>query len=266
MDGLGIIILAAGKGKRMGGVYPKVLLKLGGRFLIDYVIRTALSLNPSRIVVVVGFAKEQVMEYLKSYEAIEPGYRQGLSGASEGSKQAVKLHYSFQEQQLGTGHAVRQTEKLFKEFNGTIVLLNGDVPLISTSTLQELLANHTKTGAGATVLTAHYENPGGYGRIVRDAAGNLLRIVEEEDAADKEKQISEINTGTFVFRAEHLFAHLSELKRDNAQTEYYVTDLIRILRKHGIAVAAWRTAHPEETYGVNTPEQLEALQSILMRT
>jgi len=239
---VGIVILAAGKGKRMGGIHPKVMFELDGRPLIDYVIETAGKLEPERICVVVGFGREQVKEHLAGRDNLE---------------------FAVQEPQLGTGHAVIQTKDAFRGFRGMFMVLYGDVPLISLETLRKLIRQHEETGAAATILSAEYANPFGYGRIIRDDRGNVNRIVEEKDAPDEIKKIREINTGIYVFDADKLFAHLDELRPENVQKELYITDMIGIFRKKGFPVGAVLAQHPEETYGVNTPEQLEELRQLL---
>jgi len=242
---IGIIILAAGKGKRMGGVFPKVLFQLDGKPLIDYVVVTAQALDPALMVLVVGFEKEKIINHLSN-----------ISG----------ITFAVQEKQLGTGHAVQQTSEIFRGFDGLVLLLYGDVPLISAETLRKLIEYHNESGNDATVLTADYQNPHGYGRIFRDVNGDLLCIIEEKDADESEKKIHEINTGMYVFNAPALYNHLFELKSNNIQKELYITDMIGLLREKGHSVGAYKTHTPSETYGVNTYEQLEELQKILKST
>ena len=256
MDSLRIIILAAGKGERMGGTKPKVMFELHGKPLIDYVIATARKLIPERIIVVVGFGKKQVIEHLKTYSG------RITDSPPASPDEHIPLQYVVQEEQLGTGHAVRQAEPLFRDFNGTIVILNGDVPLISLQTVQNLIEHHRTTGVATTVLSAEYTNPFGYGRIIRNAAEKLERIVEEKDAAPHERAIAEVNTGTYVFRSDSLFPYVAMIQRNNTQREYYLTDIIEILHLHGLTVSAWKTPVPEETYGINTPEQLQELNKL----
>jgi bifunctional UDP-N-acetylglucosamine pyrophosphorylase/glucosamine-1-phosphate N-acetyltransferase len=267
MNNLGIIILAAGKGKRMGGAKPKVLFELNGKPLIDYVIATARSLNPSRIVIVVGFGKEQVIEHLSRSDGFlknHPGEITDTLPTSEQIKfgKPVPLYYVVQEQLLGTGNAVQQAEPLFSNFNGTIAIFNGDVPLISIKTVQDLLNHHLTTDATVTILTASYSNPFGYGRIIHNSKGEPERIVEENDATPEERAITEVNTGTYVFRSDALFPHLHLIQRNNTQGEYYLTDIIEILRTRGFRISALKTSTPEETYGINTSEQLQKLNEL----
>jgi len=262
MNNLGIIILAAGKGKRMGGDLPKVLTKLGDKPLIDYVVTTAISLNPSKIAVVVGFEKEKVIDYITDH------FPQGIFEKKYLKKEVTykgetEVHYVHQREQLGTGHAVQETKEVFKNFNGDIVLLYGDAPLISKETIQNLISHHGQTGAAATILSADYDNPFGYGRVIRDESGVLLKVIEEKDASPLEKNITEVNTGTYVFRAEKLFADLDKLSRDNAQNELYITDMVGILREGGEITSSWKTDKREETFGINTPEELEKVRELL---
>lgn len=269
----GVIILAAGKGKRMSEQSgsgpesydhePKVLRKLNDKPLIDYVIRAAVGLDPSIIVVVTGYKKDLVIDYVTG---LMRHIRAQIREKDSRKKDTVKLEFALQERQLGTGHAVQQTEEKFAGFDGDIVLLNGDVPLITTDTMRGLICHHNNTTAAVTILTAVYENPHGYGRIIRDTAGELTKIVEERDATPAEKSIKEINTGTMVFGARQFFPYLSKLSRDNAQNELYITDMVGILRDQGRVTSAWIAQNKEETYGVNTIEDLSTLQSILTRT
>lgn len=250
MNDLGIIILAAGKGKRMGGDHPKVLAELDKKPLIDYVITTAMSLNPSEIAIVVGFEKEKVKRYVSEI------FINKLIGIPI-------INYVTQLEQLGTGHAVQQTKEIFKNFNGDIVLLNGDTPLITKKTIQNLISHHKKTGAAVTILSADYDDPFGYGRIIRDDSGALLKIIEEKDASQSEKTFTEVNTGTYVFRAEQLYKNLDRLSQENAQKELYITDMIGILRERGEITSSWETKNREETFGINTTEELERVQELL---
>ena len=262
MNTIGIIILAAGKGERMGGAYPKVLCELGGKSLIGHVLETAYRLNPCRIVVVAGFGKDKVIDYVTKHAGSHSVTNYKDSERSNDAS-AIDIRFAVQEPQLGTGHAVLQAKNIFTDFRGDILILSGDVPLISFETLILLLENHTSTGSGTTVLTADYKDPQGYGRIVFKKNGELQRIVEDKDAGKKDKEITIINSGIFVFQAQYLFKYLSMISRDNAQNEYYITDLVQVLREHNIKVSAWQTSHPEETYGVNTPDQLAYLNTLL---
>lgn len=242
---LGIIILAAGKGKRLGGIYPKVLFELAGRPLIDHVLDTAEALDPDRIVIVVGFGRDKVMSHFADRKGIR---------------------FAVQEPQLGTGHAVQQAEAALGDFDGAILILNGDVPLISPRSLRAFIDHYHRTGAAATVMTARFDDPHGYGRIIRNGNDDLFKIVEEKDATSAERSITEVNSGTFIFSAEVLYTHINFLTTENIQREYYITDMIAVLREHGYRVGAWETPHPDETRGVNTPEHLEALMRRLERS
>lgn len=262
MNTCSIIILAAGKGERMEGIRPKVLYELDSKPLIDHVLKTAYQLQPERIVVVVGFEKEKVMDFVTQH-AISHSVKRYNDTASSDNIDPIDIRFAIQNEQLGTGHAVLQAQEMFADFQGDILILSGDVPLISTETLSRLLKNHLESGAGATVLTANYKNPKGYGRIVFDEDGSLQKIVEDKDATHEEKKISVINTGIFVFHSDHLFTYLHNVNRDNAQAEYYITDLIQIIQEHSIKVSAFQSSNPKETYGINTPEQLAVLSSML---
>jgi bifunctional UDP-N-acetylglucosamine pyrophosphorylase/glucosamine-1-phosphate N-acetyltransferase len=230
-----VIILAAGQSTRIGlpGM-SKVLLTVGRETIIEKVVKTAESLGPDSIQVVVGFMAEKVMQTL-------------------GGRRA---NFVFQLEQLGTGHAVQQTEKLLRERQGDALILLGDVPLITAKTLKSLIEEHRGRKAAATVLSAIFENPSGYGRILRDKNGALEGILEDRDARDADRLNHECNSGIFCFEVASLFAALEQTRRDNAQKQYYLTDTIRILREMGKTVHCVTAESPEEVLGINNQQDL----------
>jgi bifunctional UDP-N-acetylglucosamine pyrophosphorylase / glucosamine-1-phosphate N-acetyltransferase len=233
---MNIVILAAGMGKRMRSALPKVLHPLAGRPLLSHVIDTARSLAPSRLVVVIGHGADQVRAAMN----------------------APDVQFAVQEQQLGTGHAVRQALPLLDPAQPTLVLY-GDVPLTRARTLERLL----KTAAdGYGVLTVTLDDPTGYGRIVRDAAGRMLRIVEQKDATPEQLRITEVNTGIMVAPTAQLAIWLDALKNDNAQGEYYLTDVVEHAISAGFEVATGQPEAEWETLGVNSKAQLAELERV----
>ncbi len=244
---LAVIILAAGKGTRMNNPdKAKVMFELSGKPMIAYVVHQAESLAPERIIAVVGFQKESVMDY--------------LSTAFYG-----RLEYAHQDVQLGTGHAVQQAEHLLGTFAGNVLILSGDVPLLRADTLRAFADAHSASGAVVSVLSVDAPNPAGYGRIVR-IEGNFERIVEHKDASESERAITEINSGIYLVRASSLFTALREVSNSNVQGEYYLTDIISILRGHGERVIAWKCDAFTEVLGINTIDQLAEAQRIMEQT
>jgi len=238
---LAAVILAAGQGKRMSGM-AKVLCRAGGRTLVESVASTARDAGASRIVCVLGHERDQVAAVLPpDVENVE------------------------QRERLGTGHAAMQAEALLRDFPGELLVLCGDTPLLRPGTLRELVRPVRQGRAAAAVLT--FEAPPGsaYGRIIRDAAGQVLRIVEAKDATPEELAVSEVNSGSYCFRAGELFARLRRLTNRNAQGEYYLTDVVGLLIADGVAVWAWRTGDADEGLGVNTPEELAAVEAAFRR-
>jgi len=233
---MNVVILAAGQGKRMRSDLPKVLHRLGGRPLLAHVLDTARELGAGRICVVYGHGGEAVREALD----------------------APDLAWVKQEPQLGTGHAVLQTLTFLDDAVPTVVLY-GDVPLIGAPTLARLVE---AAGGGLGLLTEVLEDPGGYGRIVRDDDGNILRIVEERDASDEERAIDEINTGFLAAPTAALKRWLPALGNDNAQGEYYLTDIVRLAIKEGMPVSASQPEEPWEVLGVNSKVQLAELERL----
>ena len=239
-----VVILAAGQGTRMKSQLPKVLHRVGGRSLIRRVIQTARAVRPSSIVAVVGHKAELVRDHMSD----QPD-----------------LRFALQEPQLGTAHALQQAEPLLKAARGTLVLLSGDVPLLRAETLGRLLDTHTEAGAAATVLTANLERPYGYGRIVRQA-GRIARIVEERDASPEERKIHEINSGIYAFDLELLFEALRGIASQNAQGEYYLTDLIAIYRRRKLPVETLTVDNPQEIRGINSRTELAEVSRIVRQT
>lgn len=245
------LVLAAGKGTRMHSDLAKVLHRINGRPMIHYVLDTAHALRPRRIIVIVGHQAGTVRRELAGLP--------GLPGPSR-----LTVEFAVQEEQLGTGHAVRQAEPMLAGESGVVLVLAGDTPLIRPSTLATLIHAHRRDSAAASVLTADVDDPTGLGRILRDGAGRIDRIVEEKDATEEQRALKEINTSTYCFDPVLLLRALDRLTPENRQGEYYLTDTIEILRQEGHRIADASAGTPEETMGINTPEQLSAAESWLL--
>ncbi len=232
---LGVIVLAAGQGKRMRSTLPKVMHKLAGQPLLAHVLDTAAQLSPRRTVVVYGHRGEYLMDYFSDRD----------------------VQWAEQSEQLGTGHAVLQAMHLMQDAE-TILVLYGDVPLIQLSTLQRLLTECKKGGLG--VLTVWLNNPHGYGRMVRDANGFIERIIEQKDANESQLAINEINTGIMAFEGARLHDWLYKIGNNNAQGEYYLTDVIGLAVSEGVVITSAQPESEEEVLGVNDRAQLAHLE------
>ena len=237
---LRVIILAAGKGTRMNSDLPKVLHKLNGKALLDFVLDESELLNPIETILVVGFKKEQVISHTEN---------------------RINLKYATQIEQLGTGHAVLQTEELLKNNKGHIIILYGDVPNIKASTLRPIIDEHIINNRDLTLITAEIDDPSGYGRIIRDKNGNLLKIVEEKDCDDDERKIKEWNPGIYIFKIPEVFEVLNNIRTNNASKEYYLTDAIGLAQQSNMQIKAIKIANSNEVIGINTADQLEELKS-----
>lgn len=240
--GISTIILAAGKGTRMKSDLPKVLHPLNGREMVQYVIDVAEEIGSEKTVLIVGHGREQV-------------------------KKAVmdrRVEFAVQEPQLGTGHAVMQAADHFKNYDGDVLVLSGDVPLLTAKTIRALMDIHQKQQPLASLLTAEMDNPTGYGRVVRDENGFVKAIVEHKDADEDTLKIKEINVGIYIFKSRRLFETLPKVKNDNKQGEYYLPDVVKIYVEQGEKVSAVKTPDVEETHGINTVEQLKAAEQILL--
>jgi bifunctional UDP-N-acetylglucosamine pyrophosphorylase/glucosamine-1-phosphate N-acetyltransferase len=235
-----VVILAAGKGVRMCSQMPKVLHQVAGKPMIWYVVKAVKEAGIDDIILVVGHGREMVREALSD----------------------EKLRFVVQEEQLGTGHALMQAQGSIDPDN-TLVVLAGDTPLLEGKTLKKLLDFHRQQQALATVLSALLPDPFGYGRIIRQADGGLERIVEEKDASPEEKEITEINTGMYCFQAGAVFAALSRIERSNVQGEYYLTDVLPILKTDGHKVAVLATDEVDQIHGINDRIQMASAEAII---
>lgn len=237
------LILAAGKGTRMKSDLAKVLHVLEGKPLLHYCLQSAYRAGAEMIVVIVGHQADLVRQEFSQSGCI----------------------FVDQKPQLGTGHAVLQAKDVLSGYSGKTVILCGDVPLLKESTIKSLIENHIATGAAITVLTTTPPDATGYGRIVRDAADNVAKIVEQRDATAAEKQIGEINTGIYCADTELLFDVLGKVKNNNDQNEYYLTDIVEIACHEGKVVKPHIAPDYVEVMGINTPDELSRAGSYLQQ-
>jgi len=237
---LAAVILAAGKGTRMKSAWAKVLHPICGQPMLNYPLQAARQAGFGKLRVVVGHQSKSVCQRCA----------------------ATDIEWVEQAEQLGTGHALLCAAASLAGFSGDLLLLCGDVPLLRTETLQQLQAFHAREQAAVTVLTAEMPNPTGYGRIIREGA-QVLRIVEEKDANDRERQVQEINTGTYLFDAEFVFSALKNLKTDNAQGEYYLTDVVAAAVAAGKTTRAISVNDPTEVMGINDRCQLAEAEALM---
>ena len=240
MANLVAVILAAGKGTRMRSKYPKVLHKVGGKPMLQHVIDAATVAGCDEKVVIVGHEAELVEKMVGSQGKI-----------------------ALQAEQLGTGHAVMQTAEALKGFTGTALILCGDTPLLEGEELKKFCEAHKASGAAATVLTAVMDDPFGYGRIVRDEKGNVQAIVEQKDATEAQKAIKEINTGIYCMECPLMFDVLATLTNDNAQGEYYLTDVLEKLNQAGQKVGGVITEDSDMVMGINSRKQLSVAEGVM---
>ena len=240
--GLHAIILAAGKGTRMKSDILKVAHRVAGKPIVEYVLDTVLALGVDQIYMVVGHQAELIQNAL-SHSTIT---------------------YVTQAEQLGTGHAVMQAAPYFEEnTTDSVIVLAGDCPLISEKTLRNLLAVHTESNAAATILTTVMDPPGTYGRIQRGKMGRVAGIKEAKDCSASELEIREINTGVYVFNAAYLFEILPSLSTNNAQGEYYLTDVIHLLKAQGKPIEAYCTPDSDQAIGINTRMDMAKINAII---
>jgi bifunctional UDP-N-acetylglucosamine pyrophosphorylase / glucosamine-1-phosphate N-acetyltransferase len=234
------VVLAAGKGKRMKSDLPKVLHPIAGRPLITVLTDTLTALGLHQIVLVVGHGRELV-------EKLYAG---------------TQIKFAVQEQQRGTADAVKSARQYFRGFPGGVLVITGDVPLLQRETLTRLIREHGEKGYSATVLTSIPPDATGYGRIIRDASGRVKKIVEQADCTIEEQNVKEINTGIFLFDAQSLDAALDKVDQNNAQGEFYLTDVVQVLLREGKVTGAVVLDDYREALGVNSVEQLKELETV----
>src|SRR4030095_9555591 len=238
---LAVVILAAGMGKRMKSPdKPKVMFEINSRPMIDYVTELAFRVNAEKVVPIVGHHREQVINFLRSKY---PG---------------KNIVFAIQDEQLGTGHALMQSEKALEDFRGDVLILSGDVPLLKYETVRKLIDEHIKNNNDATLLTTVFNNSAGYGRIVRDINGKFENIVEEKDANEEEKKIKEINPAIYIANSKVLFDALKKITPNNNQKEYYLTDIFHFIPKEKTGTVV--TRDELEVTGVNSIEQLKEME------
>jgi UDP-N-acetylglucosamine pyrophosphorylase len=241
--GLRVAIMAAGKGTRMNDPEkPKVLFTIDGRPMIHYVLDRALALRPESVIVIIGHRANDVRAAVMQEYANEP------------------VRFALQDPQHGTAHAIMQAVPEIVGFEGELLVLSGDVPLLSLETLDRLIDHHRSSRSSATVLTVEAPDPTGYGRVVRDDSGAITSIVEHKDADDAARSIREINSGVYVFAVPDLLDALPRVTNDNAQGEYYLPDVVAHLLADGKSVSGFSIDAFDQIQGVNTREQLDALQ------
>ncbi|MBQ3048872.1 MAG: NTP transferase domain-containing protein [Oscillospiraceae bacterium] len=236
------IILAAGKGKRLHSEQfslPKVLRQANGRPLLGYVTDSISFIDKKDTIIVVGYKREQVIEQV-------PGYT-----------------FAVQDEQLGTGHAVNMARDILEGYRGPVLVCYGDMPLFTPDTYKNALLTHESAGADCTIITGVTDDKLAYGRIIRDEEGKFVTVVEDRDCTPEQKLIKELNIGIYVFNSEKLFEALGNLRNNNAQGEYYLTDAPELIRKNGGKIETYTINDGKQLLGVNTPEELEKCEAIL---
>jgi bifunctional UDP-N-acetylglucosamine pyrophosphorylase/glucosamine-1-phosphate N-acetyltransferase len=243
MEKVVFVILAAGMGRRLGGKNQKTVKKILGKSMLSYLLETVKKFNPEKIIIVVGFKKEEIFEELKD----------------------EKVEYVEQKELKGTGDAVLRTESLLSDYDGDIIVLNGDVPFITEKTIKELIKLHRENGNSCSFLTTILDDPKGFGRIIKDGNGRVLEIIEEINANEEQKKIKEVNAGVYIFNSRDLFPALKKIKPDPVKKEYYLTDIVKILNSENKKILTYITDNPDETIGINTPEDLKKAEEIVQK-
>ena len=247
MRNLVSIILAAGEGTRMKSTLPKVLHQICGQPMLLYVLKAVLKAGCRKNYLVVGYKSENVIEALRNYLPLK---KRGIEFVKQ-----TKL--------LGSGHAVFQVKKIWKDYKSNVLVVYGDLPLLTGRTLNRLIQTHFREDNSLTILGATLENPSGYGRIVENSNGKVVRIVEEKDATPKEKRINRVNGGVYCFKAEDLFKAIDKIRPDNRKSEYYLTDAVEILGEMGKRIGMVMTKDSSEVEGVNNRKQLADIQKYI---
>lgn len=239
------VILAAGKGKRMlNPQKSKVMFELLGKPMIEYVIELSLKIDSESIIPIVGHQKQSVIDFVNTRFAADSN----------------KIKFAHQDEQLGTGHAIMQTYEYLKDFDGNVLILSGDVPLLTYDTVKNFIDFHNNNNFEASLISAFFDDPTGYGRIIRNSEGTFIDIIEDKDATEEQKSIKEINSGIYIINNKYLFPALNTIKTNNAQNEYYLTDVFYYFREKGIKIGAMPVKNITEITGINTIEQLKEME------
>jgi len=236
-----IIILAAGKGTRMKSDTPKVLHEIAGKPMILHLLETLPELQANKIVIVVGYGKEQVIQVVEDWLVNYP---------------SLNIEFCVQAEQKGTGDAVLSAKELLNDDSGYLLVLLGDVPFIKQSTIEKATEKICAEDSLSLVMSTKLSDPTGYGRIFRNGNGHIKRIIEEKDATAEEKKICEINTGVFIYQNNSLWQYIEKIQTNNAQQEYYLTDLIDIYNQNNQPVSSYLSEDSNQFRGINSPEQL----------
>lgn len=239
------IVPAAGKGKRLqkvSGDMPKAMFRVGNRPMLEVVMENLAFIDEKNIYIVVGYGKERILEYFGD-----------------------RYSYAEQTQQLGTGHAVMECAEAFKDFDGTVLITFGDMPLFRREEMEKMCLQHAENGADCTLMTAENPNLKLWARVLRDEQGQFAAIVEGKDCTPEQAQIKELFSGVMAFNSKSLFEILPQVGCANVQQEYYVTEVPELMVKHGMKVQTYFTADGDDLRGINTPEDLEVCESILRK-
>jgi len=239
------VILAAGKGTRMNSDLPKVLHKIAGKPMILYLLETLQKTSLEKIVIVVGYGKEQVIQAVTDWAQSAPD---------------LQILFSEQLEQSGTGHAVLSAKEQLANDEQYLLVLLGDAPFIKPDTISHAFETISQTDVSSVVLSTKLDDPTGYGRIIRNGDGNIQNIVEEKDATESNKKVNEINTGIFIFKNADLWNHIDEIGAENSQKEYYLTDMVKILNKNTKTVGTYFSEDSKQFRGINSKQQLSEIE------
>lgn len=241
METFRTVIMAAGKGTRMESDLPKVAHKLNGKPMVSYVVEASNKAGADKNIIIVGYKKEIVKDCLADYS----------------------VGFAVQEEQLGTGHAVMMAKEDLKDYNGTVIVLSGDVPLIKAETIKSIISSRVENNADAVVATAILDDAKSYGRIIRNDKNEIIKIVEAKDASEQELKVCEINSGIYAFDCAKLINALDRIDSNNNQNEYYLTDTIKIITDDGGKVSPFVIDELSEITGVNTVAELKELEKLV---